>query len=163
MKPQEQQPNRCCCGGLSKKRFDAAAYFDFLSASRRCSRRQCPNLKKERGSVTRSRLICRTTCCGSQSRAPEIRTLPSRNKRLPIPANHANHFRREFARLTAASSESCQTVGTLSGAGPARLIKRRKGPAVTSIQFGPGHSRLYFQPFRFGQLALPFVERQELL
>src|SRR6185369_7064686 len=38
---------------------------------------QCPNLKKERWSVTRSRLICRTTCCGSQSRAPEIRTLPA--------------------------------------------------------------------------------------
>ena len=37
---------------------------------------QRPNLLSERGSVTRSRVICKTTCCGSQSRAPQTRTLP---------------------------------------------------------------------------------------
>ena len=38
--------------------------------------RQCPNLLSERWSVTRSRVIRKATCCGSQSRAPQIRTLP---------------------------------------------------------------------------------------
>ena len=42
------------------------------------TRRRCPNLLSERGSVTRSRVIGRATGCGSQSRAPQIRTLYTR-------------------------------------------------------------------------------------
>ena len=43
---------------------------------------QRPNLLSERGSVTRSRVNCGATRCGSQSRAPQIRTLPRDRSRL---------------------------------------------------------------------------------
>src|ERR1017187_5049166 len=49
-------------------------FSEFFSTAR-----QCLNLKTERGSVTRSSLVARAPCCGSQSRAPKLRHYPPRN------------------------------------------------------------------------------------
>ena len=43
--------------------------------------------------MTRSRLICRTTCCGSQSRAPEIRTLLTGVRPFPVAATPVRAMR----------------------------------------------------------------------